>query len=368
MGVFSRPDSPWYHLWLETVQRKEKTAIRVGTTTAQRRTSRLLADELYHQRMTALAIAVHHLPVAKPALTFDRFADWYATHISAHHRGRLREAEILKSLRAAFGPILLADLDAARILEWRSTRAAATTASTANRETDLLKALLMAAVPKYLSASPIARLRRLRTARSETRVLTHAEEVRLLKQLHKADRALVVCALDTLMRLSDVVNLKREQDRKTYLLVVDPKVAPYHVPVSARLRKALDALPVRGPYYFAHRRRAKNSRDFRSGIKSMLKRACALAGIPYGRHATLKDGTVVTGLTFHGLRHTAATRLAEAGVSLRIIQDLGGWKSLRQLERYAIPGEPAKRAAVEAISKQIEHSRKREHGEKRRVK
>lgn len=74
----------------------------------------------------------------------------------------------------------------------------------------------------------------------------------------------------------------------------------------------------------------------------MLEKGCKAAGIPYGRKAD--------GLTFHALRHTATTRLVEAGVPLRIVQELGGWKSMRQLERYAHPSEAAKTAAVEAIS------------------
>lgn len=351
MGVFSRRQSPWWHLYLETTRTKEKTKIKIGKTTAQRRDSKRLAVDLYHRRMNQLAIAVHDLPVARPPITFSDFVDWYAAHVSAHHRGHEREAEIVKVLRAAFGPRLLAELDRAAVLEWRTARAAAASASTANRDMDVLKSVLKAAVPKYLAASPIAGLKRLRSARQETRVLTRTEERRLLRRLTKADRALVICALDTLMRLSDVVNLRRDQDRRSYLLVVDPKVDPYRVPVSSRLRKALDGLPVQGPYYFAHRRRAKQVRDYRSSVKQMLERACEAANIPYGRKAG--------GLTFHGLRHTAATRLAEQGVSLRLIQELGGWKSLRQLERYAHPSEPAKQAAVEAIGSQPVRSRKR---------
>lgn len=83
----------------------------------------------------------------------------------------------------------------------------------------------------------------------------------------------------------------------------------------------------------------------------MLERACEKAKIPYGR--------AEHGLTFHALRHTGATRLVERGVSLRIIQELGGWASMRQLERYAHPGEAAKKAAVELIGSRVAPVRKR---------
>jgi integrase len=235
----------------------------------------------------------------------------------------------------------LAAVDLAVVQEWRTTRLATVAASTCNREVDLLKAMLQAAVPKYLAASPIAGLKRLRAERRAIYVLDREAERQLLAVLPAPDRAIVLCALDTLMRLSDVLSLRRDQDRGGYLIVEDPKVHPYKVPVSSRLRLALDALPNAGPYFFAHRRTAENPRDHRGAMQAVLERACQRAGVTYGRRRR--------GLTFHGLRHTGATRLAEAGVSLRVIQELGGWRSLRQIERYAHPTEAAKRHAVECI-------------------
>lgn len=348
MGLFTRPDSPYWHLWLETAppgRQKEKTAILVGTTSEARSVSRALALDLYHRRMNELAGRVHQLARAKPGTTFASFATWYETHVAAHHRGKVRELEIIATLRKTFGPMRLRDLDQAAVLEWRTARLETVSAGTANRELDVLKAMLAAAVPEYLEESPIAGLARVRPPKREPHVLTPAEERRLLAQLEPPDRAIVICALDTLMRLSDVLNLRRDQDRGTYLLVVDPKVEPYKVPVSRRLRRALDALEKDGPYYFAHRRGQEKPAHRRSIIKNMLKRACEAANVKYGRP---------DGITFHGLRHTAATRLVEGGVPLRVVQALGGWRSMRQLERYAHPSEQAQKDAVELISR---HSR-----------
>jgi integrase len=38
-----------------------------------------------------------------------------------------------------------------------------------------------------------------------------------------------------------------------------------------------------------------------------------------------KDSTRLDGYTWHGNRHTFASRLAMAGVDLRAVQELGGW-------------------------------------------
>ena len=55
------------------------------------------------------------------------------------------------------------------------------------------------------------------------------------------------------------------------------------------------------------------------------------------------------GVTWHALRHTFASRLVAAGVDLRTVQELGGWKTLSMVQRYAhlSPGHLV--AAVEKI-------------------
>ena len=43
----------------------------------------------------------------------------------------------------------------------------------------------------------------------------------------------------------------------------------------------------------------------------------------------------LTGVSHHTLRHTGATVMVANGVSLRAVQTIGGWSSLRMVERYA---------------------------------
>ena len=54
-------------------------------------------------------------------------------------------------------------------------------------------------------------------------------------------------------------------------------------------------------------------------------------------------------VVFHTLRHTAATRLAQAGTSLPDLQALGGWKSPVMALRYAHSDNRAKRRAMAAL-------------------
>jgi site-specific recombinase XerD len=64
-----------------------------------------------------------------------------------------------------------------------------------------------------------------------------------------------------------------------------------------------------------------------------------------------RDASRLDGLTWHGLRHTFASRLVMAGVDLRTVQELGGWRTLAMLQRYAHLSPGHLRAAVERLDR-----------------
>lgn len=351
MGVFSRPDSPYWHLWLETAppgQQKEKTAIRIGTTVSQRRDNRALAEALYHQRMTELAARIHRLPRRRTAILFDAWADWWEANKMPHHRGRHREGEMLKTLRAAFDTVPLIDITRDRVAEWITVRRQAVSARTVNREVDLLKSMLRDAVPTHLSASPLVGMKHLPVVKPHRHLLTPAEEAKLLPHLKPDDRAIFLIGLDALVRLGDILDLQRSDDRGRTLYIRDPKdptqSRPFEVPISTRLRAALDALPVTdSPYYFPRRRQAATEEGRRMVIRSALANACRKAGVKYGRNG---------GVVFHwSTRRTGASRMIQRHVDIKTVQAVGHWKHPEVvLEIYAEATTAAMRQAVEAVS------------------
>jgi site-specific recombinase XerD len=299
--------------------------------------------------MNDLVRETHDFPSKNPAKrqTFQTFSEWYEKHVTARKRGKVREVYILTQLRKRLGRRELASISQATAKEYLTARVEDDQVSpnTANREIDLLKSMLREAVQaRLLKASPLVGMKRLRHVAPRKRVLTQAEEDRLLQALKPADRALYVVAVDTLMRLSNVLNLKRRDDKGTYLELTDSKTGPYTVPLSARARKALDSVKGRGEYFFAHRRQAKVDRDRRGGIRRMLQRACKKAKpkIPYGRAAS--------GITFHtATRATGATRMLQAGVDARSVQAIGNWKSFEQMGAYLHTDAKRMREAVNTI-------------------
>jgi site-specific recombinase XerD len=48
-----------------------------------------------------------------------------------------------------------------------------------------------------------------------------------------------------------------------------------------------------------------------------------------------KDASRLDDYSWHGNSHTFASRLVMAGVDLRTVQELGGWRTLAMVQRYA---------------------------------
>lgn len=361
MGVYVRTDSRFYWILLERPGRpalKESTKIPHRAPDAMtRKLNRLRAEQAYHKRMHDLAGTRYELPVEMPTITFAAFADWYEAHHTAKQRGVERERYALTRLRAFFGSRDLTAIDAAIVSEYETARTKATARpSTINREVAVLKAMLKAAVPKYLKASPLAGRKMLRIVKRPKRVLSPEEETRLLAELSPADQALYIVAVDTLARLSNVLNLTRAEDKGTHLELTDSKTGPYTVPLSRRARAALDSVRTKGAYYFPHRRGAKKARDARGALRRLLERACARCEppIPYGR--------AIGGITFHtATRATGATRMLRAGVDPKTVQEIGHWATLEQMSEYLITDLRLKQDAVNRIAPVTSESRSGKH-------
>jgi integrase len=72
-----------------------------------------------------------------------------------------------------------------------------------------------------------------------------------------------------------------------------------------------------------------------SDVKGSFKKACQKADI--------------TGLRFHDLRHTFASRLVESGADLITVKELLGHSTVKMTERYTHSNQTQKKNAVELL-------------------
>jgi len=207
---------------------------------------------------------------------------------------------------------------------------------TINRETAVLKQMLVAAVPTYLEKSPLEDAPFLEWVDPVPRLMSDAERVRLLAALDSPwDRAIFLIGYEGLVRLTNILDFKKT-DREygaaghQWLCVREPKNnRPYKIKLSKVIIKALDALPPNATeYLFPQRRGAELERNRRGAFATMLRRAAARARVPWGR----KHG----GNVFHwATRTTGATRMVDQGGEgvLKAVAQMGGWKNTFMLEK-----------------------------------
>jgi integrase len=126
--------------------------------------------------------------------------------------------------------------------------------------------------------------------------------------------------LESLPWLSECLALRRDDIGSTYATIVRSKSGrARQVPLTPELRADLLKRCHASGYVFG------------VGKDGTPPKAAAVS-VAFARlAASLK----VPGISHHTFRHTGATVMVANGVSLRAVQMIGGWTSLRMVERYA---------------------------------
>jgi integrase len=358
MGVYQRADSPYWWMHVETAppgHRKVSTKVRIGFTPTEKKASLEEAKGVYHEAELDAGKVRNGRPVETDPIPFTRWAATYEEQLLPKRRGAYRERQMLPRLVAGFGDLAIdapAQEWVARATTWRETRLRTPTTvqhyggkhgkphtfprpspRTVNREVGFLQQMLSAAVDaKQIAQSPLWGFADLEATPVKRRLTPHDEETRLLAMLAPDDRAIYLIARDGLVRLGDCLDARRPDDAGTTLYIPHTKNGdPVTIPITSRLRVALDAVPVdpdHPEWFFPRRRRAKTDQARTRGYIKAIARACrdATPPIPYGRKAA--------GVTFHwGTRLTGATRMIRTGGDgvIADVQKIGGWKDVSVL-------------------------------------
>lgn len=186
------------------------------------------------------------------------------------------------------------------------------------------------------------------------RVATNEEIDTLLAAANPRMRLAIQIAVETTMRLSEVVNLSWEWIRSTetedggseWTIYVPARMhknkEPKGVPVSSKLRRILEE----------HRAtvaaRFEMEVDQVTGPVLLPRPKVAAMSKAFG---DLARRVGIEGLHYHDLRATGATRMIERGVDIFTVREITGHRSLHALQRYArMAKAKSKREAIEKIS------------------
>ncbi|HYX27427.1 MAG TPA: site-specific integrase [Pyrinomonadaceae bacterium] len=212
--------------------------------------------------------------------------------------------------------------------------------ATVNREMCVLSKIFSLAVDaELLDDNPCRRVKKLRTANQRVRYLTDAEEKELFKALEGQDwvKDIIVMAINTGMRRGELFDLKWfdvDLNRRIVHVRQSKSGRPRTIPLNATTQTLLAGLPKTSQYVFQSPK--KNERRV-NDVGRQFERA-------------VKKAKIVD-FHFHDLRHTAATRMADAGADPFTLAAILGHSDIRMTARYTHATDEAKRRAVDRLVK-----------------
>jgi len=287
----------------------------------------------------------------QPDITFREFAATYLSDYAIpNKRSAGRDEEIVKVLNRAFGAVLLHEVTAHRIEQFKRERLAgkwrshgytgpakSIQAGTVNRELDTLRSIFSKAVEwRKLQEHPMGAVRRFKVDNRRTRILTEVEQLALLAACPKKLGRMVRLALITGARIGELLAVTWADIGEDELTFVETKNGrSRRLPLSAAIRAVLATCPRRPGHDGVVFLNAVTGKPYTvNGVAHVFRRALTRAGI------------VTDDVTLHTLRHTALSRMIASGIDQFTVMAISGHSSTRMLERYTHPTDTRKLDAL----------------------
>jgi len=266
----------------------------------------------YHDKLKAESWRIQRLG-EKPEYTWDEAACKFLLE-SQHKATHKEDREKLRWLQQFLRNKPLNEIDRGLIDQIAQIKIKEVSTSTVNRYLALVRTILRKACHDWEWIDKIPKIRLFPEPKRRIRWLTPEQVKRLLNELPIHQQEMVIFALSTGLRQSNVLNLEWCQlDLKRKAAWIHPDQAKarkaIHVPLNsvamAVLLRQVGKHPNRVFTYRGDPIAWANTRAWREALKR--------AGIENFR--------------WHDLRHTWASWLAQQGTPMNVLQELGGWES-----------------------------------------
>lgn len=196
--------------------------------------------------------------------------------------------------------------------------------STFNRYyASLSKAFNLIITEKKLNMqNPCKLVKKLKEDNTKDRYLTPEEEKKLMKELSPHLKPIVICALTTGLRLSNILNLKWESIdlEQNYIEILKQENKGHKkikLPIAPKFKEELEKIGIKKEgYVFVNPDTGKPYTTIKTGFNRALDRA----GIKNFR--------------FHDLRHTVGTRLVANGADLITVKEFLAHSQITTTQRY----------------------------------
>lgn len=280
--------------------------------------------------------------------TFKDLMDKYRDEYSLRNKAptsSLRDKSLAKHLNDFFGEMVITEISARDISKYKVKRIGENASPrTVNYELTLMSHAYNLAIREWewVRDNPVKKVAREKVHTKMERWLTLEEEKRLLAASPLWLREIVIFAINTGFRESEILDLKWSQ--------IDLKRGT--VIISEQKNRGVDTLPIcetvmnllklksNGKKFAADDLvfpSLNNTRIIHRNLFRAFKEACARAEIGNMR--------------FHDLRHTFATRLIQHGADHYKVQKLGRWRHPAMIMRYAHHNPESLRSAIELMDR-----------------
>lgn len=257
-------------------------------------------------------------------VTLAVFVERYLKYARVNKISWLRDEQMSAHLCKAFGQKHLSEVSSLDVENYKIRRLKIVKPATVNREVVLLKRMFnLAKQWDFATENPVKGVKLFREDNIVERILGPEEEERLLAEAHPDLQPILVAALNTGMRLGELLALTwADIDLSQRLLIVrkSKNGRVRRIPINDRLLETFRSLEsgfARDAFVFPSPLSGKRRYSLRTAFQAAQKRAG------------------ISSLRFHDLRHTFATRLVAAGVDIVTVKELLGHQDISMTLRYA---------------------------------
>ena len=338
MGLYKR-GSVW---WMSFIDPNTGEQVRRSTETTDEERARRIFDKIKGQ--IAEGKWFERLPGEDYTFKelIEKYLEEYARRSKAANSYK-RDCSTVKKLIPFFGSYRVTDVNPRIISAYKThRRQQGVSPRTVNIELTLLSHAYAIAIREWewIRENPVKRVAREKVRNYIERWLTHEEEERLLRASPDWLRNILIFAINTGLRQSEILDLKWTQidlTRRTLTILEQKNQGVDTLPLNRTTlqllsRRAMDSGMLGYVFPNENGTRLDNRNLLRAFYKARKK-----AGIEKFR--------------FHDLRHTFATRLVQAGVDLYAVQKLGRWRNTSMIMRYAHHYPESLRPGIEAIDR-----------------
>ncbi|MHB1663954.1 MAG: tyrosine-type recombinase/integrase [bacterium] len=319
MGLFKRKNSPYYFMKFQA------NGVRVYESTKTK--NRKLAEEMYLNRRAEIITGIE--PIRRfetNDMTFSELADKYLEFIKGRQKSAKNKSYVINALVKKFGNLRLIQFSVEVVEKIQTDLLKEKSIVSSNRILAILQAMFTKANDwEFIGEDVLKRVRKVKLLKGENkrlRYLSEEESERLISACSKELKPIVITALNTGMRKSEILHLTWDRvDLKNRIILLDKTKngERREIPINQTLLNTLSGITrhIKCNYVFYNPETLKPFID--------LKRSFA---------AALKKVHIID-FHFHDLRHTFASRLVMGGVDLTTVKELLGHKDIKMTLRYS---------------------------------